>query len=217
MNRTCQKNNSEDDDSDFLPGDGVLGFSYKTRSNRSYRVHINTDIYGPSHYTKVFDALLDADEGDIVTFMISSGGGNLDGLSTLLEGIRMTDAYVIGVIVGEASSAASILALNCHEVIVTDSATMLVHNMRTGFGGKIADLEAFTNFSRKTSNKLIQETYEHFLSPEELQDVIHGKELWLDSEQIQERLLARVKALEVEEEEEVKKVSPKKANKKKKG
>lgn len=219
MNRTCQKNNSEDDDSDFLSGDGVLGFSYKTRSNRSYRVHINTDIYGPSHYTKVFDALLDADEGDIVTFMISSGGGRLDGLSTLLEGIRMTDAYVIGVIVGEASSAASILALNCHEVIVTDSATMLVHNMRTGFGGKIADLEAFTNFSRKTSNKLIQETYKYFLSPEELQDVIHGKELWLDSEQIQERLLARAKALEAEEavfEEEVKKVLPKKANKKKK-
>lgn len=85
--------------------------------------------------------------------------------------------------------------------------------MRTGFGGKIADLEAFTNFSRKTSNKLIQETYKYFLSPEELQDVIHGKELWLDSEQIQERLLARAKALEAEE---VKKVLPKKANKKKK-
>ena len=131
-------------------------------------------------------------------------------MNVLLEGIRLTDAHVCAILIGPAHSAASILALNCHDIVVTNSATMLTHNIRTGFGGKIADLEAFTNFSRKISNKLIKDTYEAFLNPTELQEVLHGKELWLDSEQIKERLQARMEFLMGEKEPQPKKSSRKK-------
>lgn len=191
-NKYLGKNNNEDDFSVQINSE-PLGFTVKSQQLNNFTIHITGDIRGAEYYTKIFDLLIDAGENDVVDFFIASNGGDLDGLNVMLEGIRMTDAHVRAILIGPAHSAASILALNCHDVIVTDSASMLTHNIRTGFGGKIADLEAFTNFSRKISNKLIQDTYKGFLDEDLLTAVLHGKEIWMDAEEIRERLEQRAK------------------------
>lgn len=185
----------QDDEVGSFPKERPLGFKVRTNPSFVFSVHVNEEIKDASYYSEVFDMMLEAGEDDSINFFISSPGGDINGLNILLEGIRLTEAHVTAIIVGEAHSAASILALNCHEVVVTDSATMLVHNLRTGYAGKIADLEAYTVFTRKTSSKLIDETYKGFLSDEDLQLVLHGKELWLESAEIQERLNNRLEYL----------------------
>ena len=210
MNKKTLGRNDSDDDFTMSMRSEPLGYTVKSQQLNNFSVHITGDIRDAEYYTKIFELCLDAGENDIINFFIASNGGDLDGLNVLLEGIRLTDAHVCAILIGPAHSAASILALNCHDIVVTSSATMLTHNIRTGFGGKIADLEAFTNFSRKISNKLIKDTYEAFLNPTELQEVLHGKELWLDSEQIKERLQARMEFLMGEKESQPKKPSRKK-------
>lgn len=205
--KTLNRNESEDDFSMDLCSE-PLSYSVKSQKINNFSVHITSDIRDSYYYTRIFDMCLEAGEHDTIDFFIASNGGDLDGLTSMLEGIRLTEANVRAILIGPAHSAASILALNCHDVIVTDSATMLTHNIRTGFGGKIADLEAFTNFSRKISNKLIKDTYEGFLSPTELQEVLHGKELWLDAEEIRERLEARQTHLQVKYESELASIEP---------
>ena len=213
MNKKTLGRNDSDDDFTMSMRSEPLGYTVKSQQLNNFSVHITGDIRDAEYYTKIFELCLDAGENDIINFFIASNGGDLDGLNVLLEGIRLTDAHVCAILIGPAHSAASILALNCHDIVVTNSATMLTHNIRTGFGGKIADLEAFTNFSRKISNKLIKDTYEAFLNPTELQEVLHGKELWLDAEQIRERLQARMEFLMEEKEPEP---QPKKPSRKKK-
>ena len=210
MNKKTLGRNDSDDDFTMSMRSEPLGYTVKSQQLNNFSVHITGDIRDAEYYTKIFELCLDAGENDIINFFIASNGGDLDGLNVLLEGIRLTDAHVCAILIGPAHSAASILALNCHDIVVTNSATMLTHNIRTGFGGKIADLEAFTNFSRKISNKLIKDTYEAFLNPTELQEVLHGKELWLDSDQIKERLQARMEFLMEEKEPQPKKPSRKK-------
>ena len=213
MNKKALVRNDSADDFTMSMRSEPLGYTVKSQQLNNFSVHITGDIRDAEYYTKIFELCLDAGENDIINFFIASNGGDLDGLNVLLEGIRLTDAHVCAILIGPAHSAASILALNCHDIVVTNSATMLTHNIRTGFGGKIADLEAFTNFSRKISNKLIKDTYEAFLNPTELQEVLHGKELWLDSEQIKERLQARMEFLIGEK---VPEPQPKKPSRKKK-
>lgn len=189
-NKTSCRNDSEDDFTMAMRSE-PLGYTLKSQQLNNFTVHITGDIRDAEYYTKVFDLFLDSGENDLINLFIASNGGDLDGLNVLLEGIRMTEAHVCAILIGPAHSAASILALNCHDIIVTNSASMLTHNIRTGFSGKIADLEAFTNFSRKISNKIIKDTYEAFLNPIELQEVLHGKEMWFDADQIRERLKTR--------------------------
>ena len=196
------KYNRVQQDEDFEPVTPPLGFSVKQSSSHIFSVHINTEIKDPSHYSRIFDLLLEAGEEDVVTFFICSPGGRLDGLTTLLEGIRLTDAHVVAVVIGEAHSAASLLALNCHEVVVTDSATMLCHAVNTGYRGKLADLGAYTEHVKKTANALFADTYAGFLEPSEITSVQEGKELWLDAEEIRERLENRTAYYMTMQEEE---------------
>jgi len=207
-----------DDEEEFFIGHakGPLGFTVKSRTVNSFSVHLNEEVKDASYYSKIFDLLLDAGENDTVNFFMASGGGDIEGLNILLEGVRLTDAHVSAVVLSACHSAASIFALNCHEVVVCDQATMLVHNIRTGYGGKIADLAAYADFATKTSSKLLKKTYKHFLSDGEIQEVLNGRELWLDADQIRERLLKRGEILEAEfEAEEKAKTAPKKTSRKK--
>lgn len=179
-----------------------LGFSVKTRSFNNFLVNINTEIRSPDHYSKVFEMLLDVSEDDLVDFYIVSPGGRLDGLSVLLEGARLTDAHTRAILVGEASSAASILALNCREVIVTDSAEMLCHSCLYATGGKAADISAHVNHTTKITEKLLRETYSGFMSESEILMMLQGTQWYFDADQIRERLQQRAEFLEAKFEAE---------------
>ncbi len=94
----------------------------------------------------------------------------------------------MAVLVGQAASAASIFSLHCDYVEVTDSAHMLCHYVSYGTGGKGADVLAHVNHTTKISNKLMQDTYKDFLTPAEINELIEGREIYLDSEEIKARL-----------------------------
>ena len=197
MNKKFTRNNNDDDEDDMMifPQRQPLGFTVKSQSSYNFIVHIG-EIRDASHYTKVFDMLIEADDDDLVDFVISSPGGDAEGLSMLLEGIRLTNAHVRAILVGECHSAASILAMHVHDVVVTDSASMLCHGCRTGFGGKLVDLDAFTTHSKKVTDKLLRDSYEEFLTDAELHEVLHGRELWLTADDIRERFENRQNYLE---------------------
>ena len=94
-------------------------------------------------------------------------------------------------ITGECASAASILALNCDQCVVGKHAELLAHEVRYGIGGKSSDNLSHVQHIKKISDKLIWDTYEGFLTDDEIESVLNGKELFLDSDEIVERLNKR--------------------------
>lgn len=191
--------NEDEDEMYFGPIKGPLGFTVKKRQMHNFSVHINEEIKSPDHYSKIFDLLLEAGEDDMITFFISSPGGRVDGLNVLLEGIRFTDAHTVAVLLGECHSAASILALNCNEIVVTDSAESLVHSCRFGSSGKAADIAAHTAHTLKTTEKLARQTYgQGFLTETEMNQMLDGKEFYFDADQLRERLERRSAFIEAE-------------------
>ena len=115
----------------------------------------------------------------------------MDGLLSLLDAIETTEAMTIADITGECSSAASILALNCDQCVVGKYAEMLAHEVSYGVGGKGSDNLSHVQHIKKISDKLIWDTYEGFLEDHEIESVLNGKELFLDSDEIIERLNKR--------------------------
>ena len=137
--------------------------------------------------------MLEANEEDVVQLLIASPGGRLDGLNVLLEGIRATSAHVVGVSLGEASSAAAILALNCDETVVTNSSEMLIHNVRYGTFGKASDISAHVLHTNKMAERLFRETFAGYLTEQEIVQVLDGREMFLDPDEISQRLQNRDK------------------------
>lgn len=170
-----------------------------------HQVFLDEDIGTPSKYRDLISMLYGASEMDTFNLIINSGGGSAASCGAIVEAIQGTEANVRAVLMGDCHSAASIIALNCDEVIVSDSATMLIHTASFGTAGNTHMVKGYVDFSHKVINKMLDKTYEGFLAPDELHDVKKGIELWLDSEEIGKRLENRFNYQKAQVEAEMKK------------
>lgn len=185
------RKSSDDDDFEEIQMKGNLPFAVDTSVVNTFTVPIDENIEAPSYYRGVLKMMQDASAYDVVKFPINSNGGRLDGLASLLHGINTTEATTLAEIVGECNSAASILALACDQVIVGENASMLCHSARWGYAGKGSDVIAHANHCKKISDRLMKEVYADFLSDSEIESVLAGQELYLDADEIAERLSQR--------------------------
>ena len=186
VSRSKTRRDAMDDEEYFE--EGPLSFFVKTKQQNLFTVSIDEPFVEPRYYRNVVAMLMDAAPEDTVMFLVNSPGGLMDGLLTLLDGIEQTEATTIAVLVGQCSSAASMLSLHCDEVEVSDNATMLCHNISYGTGGKGSDVLSHVQHVSKTADKLLRTTYKDFLTETEINDMISGKEIYLDADEIQERL-----------------------------
>lgn len=190
----------DEDDEEFIGGKNTLGYFVQQKVARQYTVTIDEPFVAPSYYRAVVSMLMQATEDDTVIFLINSPGGQLNGLLALVEAVKMTDARTMAVLIGECASAASMFALHCDTVFVSENATMLCHNISYGTGGKGSDILSHVQHVSKTSEKLLRKTYEHFLTAKEIDEMINGREIYLDSDEIKDRLDTKAKLLEAQAE-----------------
>ena len=123
--QTKQANNPEIED--IIQGSESLDFNIKqevlTRNIMS--VCIDEGIKEASYYRYVSQAINELTEDDTLQFFINSPGGTFSGLSTILSSMDYSGCNTVAIIQGDCSSAASMLALSCHEVQVSPIASML--------------------------------------------------------------------------------------------
>lgn len=169
-------------------------------SNR-YDVFIDTDIGSPAAYRDLNFLLNTASEDDHFNLYINSPGGQLNTALMIIESLKVTEASTTAIIQGECHSAASMITMYCQEVHVLDSAHMLLHTATYGTVGNTSNVKAHTEFTTRQVEKLIADTYSGFLSPEEIEKVKLGVELWFDAEEIRERLEDRIEYLKSQEED----------------
>ena len=112
-----------------------------------------------------------------------------------------------------AASAAGIILLQSPNIIITPISQMMCHNASFGNYGKLGDVEANVNFSKKYIERLMDDTYSGFMTKDEIRDLKKGVDFYFDSEEILQRLGARAKYQdELEEQlktEELKTSKPK--------
>lgn len=165
-----------------------LGYFFESITSTQYTVPIDESFLEPSYYRGVVNMMAQASEQDVVIFKINSLGGRMDGLLSLLDAVDTTQAMTIADITGDCYSAASILALSCDQCVVGKHANLLAHEVSYGVGGKGSDNLSHVQHIKKISDKLIWDTYKGFLTDDEIESVLNGKELFLDSDEIVERL-----------------------------
>jgi ATP-dependent protease ClpP protease subunit len=172
---------------------------------KSHHVFFDQEIGYPSQYRDLIHMLYCADDMDRFTFFMNSEGGQLYAAQAIIEAMKQSSATIHGVIVGQCHSAASLILLNCDEVTVTDSAEMMVHSASYGAVGSTHGIKRQANFFADQWHKVEVQTYKHFLTDQEIEDVGKGLEFWLNADQIKTRLKRRVAAKETKPAKKVKK------------
>lgn len=170
---------------------GTLGYYTKQIALSKITIPLDEEIKAPSYYRHVIQGIANMSENDTVVFRINSPGGNADAMRSILTAITATDAVTIAEIYGNCHSAASFIALSCDKVHVSPHASMMIHFVSYGSAGKAYDVMRHVKHNQTTFEVLFRETYEGFLTENEIEECLNGVEIWLDADEILERLIAR--------------------------
>ena len=169
----------------------------RTKATVSNDIYLSGSLEEPELYIEELQTLREAQEGDTVKIYINSGGGRIDTAIQIVNGIRNCKAKVIAVIEGVCHSAATYIFLACDEWEVNLGILMLIHNYSGGAYGKGADLVDNVKANAKWVKNIMANAYEGFLTKSELDQVNLNQDIWLETEEILERL-ERVVALREE-------------------
>lgn len=180
-------------DDDEMPDSSgqVISYYKKSQVFNTSRFYLDEDITWPWYYRPLMQELVEANEGDTVELFFNSHGGLLDSAIAITEAIKATKGKVTAFIMGPCHSAASFIALSCHELIVFDSATMLVHTASHGAAGKNSDLLQQAVFNAKKVDDFLEVCYKGFLEDTEIASLKRGGDFWFTAEEIRTRLLKR--------------------------
>jgi len=195
------KRNSEDEDESVYPfsnSQNHLPYFENTQTSRCIKAYLDENIKEAKYYRNWIQSVESLNEGDLVYLSINSYGGYLDGAIAIINAMRSTDANVHVCIDGVAASAASLIALAAPSVAVSPYASMMIHAATFGAFGKQSDVISHASFVDKQVKNLMHDIYKDFLTEQEFQEVIVGREIWFDSDEIIARLKRRA---EVQEEQ----------------
>ena len=171
-----------------------------THSYNVIRIFLQKEIDSIEHHMDQIEAIRDAQEGDLVeVYCISNRGGYIDTIVPLCNALATTPAHTVCYVEGHNSSAGTLPAMIAQEVHVGAYASFMLHCAQGGGGyGTLVNNAESARFFEKQYSQLLEDVYYGFISPEEAKALHEGRELYLDSEAIRERLQRRVELLEEE-------------------
>ena len=191
---------------DLLQSSEQLDYSLSSITHNKFEFNLDEDIKEPSYYRNLIEVLNNATEQDLVVLNINSGGGHLDSAISIIDALRNTRANTLAWISGSAYSAAGIIALSCQNLEVGEFATLMCHNSQYGLGGYTTDIKDRAVFEHKMISKIMHSVYKHFLSVDEVEAVLSNKTIWMDADEIIERLSYMQEKFQEEFEQEMEKM-----------
>jgi len=188
-----------DDDDENEVKQSLFSISQAQHHYNRFIVRIHNIINSPSEYSNLFQLFETASEGDEILIDINSPGGVLDTAILISRAIRGCEATVKTRIGPTTASAATVIALACDGFEIDEQSTMQVHTASFSPGyAKTPDILASTLHNVKQIEKFVRNTYKHFLTEDEIQQVLDGREIYLDSDELSERLPKYVEERDIE-------------------
>ena len=152
-----------------------------------FEFYLTQDIGILSKYDDWYIACEEATENDLINVHINSFGGCLETALQIHNALMMTRATVFVHIEGACCSGASIIAMAGDQHIIAPNAYMMIHSWTGGTYGKFGNVIENSEFQTKWFKAVMFRCYKDFLSEKEIESVLDGKDVWLDSKEVESR------------------------------
>lgn len=142
----------------------------------------------PKEYIDFFRALKDARATDEVILHINCYGGECSTAFQIIDNLRATQATVTISIEGNCCSAATMIALAGDQWDVMPHCRFMVHAYSKLDYGKRNEVNASNEFDKKWLDGTFREIYKGFMTDEEIESCLEGKDYYFTAEEVIERL-----------------------------
>ncbi|MEH6626612.1 MAG: Clp protease ClpP [Motiliproteus sp.] len=163
------------------------------KANNLITAYITGSITEPSEYNELCYLLHNADEDTTVVLHINTPGGIIDSAFMIADAINKSKAKIIGNLSGTVASAGTLIAMACDALEVASHLTFMIHNYSGGMAGKGHEMKARQQFTDDHLNEAFKSFYKGFLTEDEMDRVVDGTDLWMDTKEVSYRWNQRIK------------------------
>ena len=194
------------------------GDNFSTEYAHILDYYINGPIEGPEKYVQWFHQIRHAKPTDIIKLHLNSPGGDLFTAIQFMHCFEQSSAHLHVSVEGACMSAATLLFLIADDWEISPHSSFMFHNYSSGTFGKGGEMYDTITHERKWSENLFRDVYQGFLDSDEIESILDNKDIWMDAEEVVDRLSKRAEYFESlrAAEEAKKKAAKKKAAKKNK-
>lgn len=154
----------------------------------AFHFYINDGIEEADDYVELIDALYQGQPNHTIYIHLNTPGGRLDVTMQIINAIRSSEATVVGIADGPVASAGSLILFSCPNIGIQPLSYIMLHDGSEGQLGKVNENLKQAQFSAKLISKIAHSVYEPFFSKKEIDSVLDGKDMWLSSEEVEERI-----------------------------
>lgn len=168
-----------------------MGSSVSIRDNHIYfygnvntknAIKLNTAIKDITKKLMTIQLDFDIDNLKIYLHINSFGGSVFAGLA-IIDTILSSQIPIVSIVEGSAASAATLISVVCSERIIKPNSFMLIHQISSGFWGKMEEIkDEFINL-KKLTKKLKGIYKEHTTIEKDNLKGLLKRDLWLDSKE----------------------------------
>ena len=163
-----------------------------------HEFYLSGDIESSEDYIDWFDTIRSSGPNDILKFYINSPGGDLFTAIQFMRVLSDTDATISVSVEGACMSAATLIFLCGHQFEVSPHSMFMFHNYSSGVTGKGGEMYDRLAHEKEWSEKLLRDVYVDFLTEKEITSILDNKDIWMDGDEIINRLKKKVKVMEKE-------------------
>lgn len=151
---------------------------------KSIKAYLTGAIDEPGLYNELCYLLGTADEDTTVDIFLNTPGGIIDSAFMIAAAISSSKAKVVGHLSGTVASAGTLITMMCSDLVVSPHVSFMIHNYSGGMSGKGHEMKARQKFTDDHLNSAFKYFYTGFLSDEEMERVIEGTDLWMDTSEV---------------------------------
>jgi len=139
-------------------------------------------------YCDLLNVLKTGSELDTVILYINSEGGSMRMALQIINSMLSSECRTVTSLDGEACSAATMIFLAGEEYIVNDNCSFMMHTYSGAMRGKGNELFSQLEHVHSSVKKVLRKFYAKILTEKELDQLSEGRDIWMDSDELIERL-----------------------------
>ena len=144
-------------------------------------IDIDDGIASPAQFQLAIRALEMADEDNPVQINLQSPGGSLGAADALIHAMHKCKGHIHVIGTGNCSSAASLILLAANSFELSEGFSSLIHCGSLGAIGTLSEYTSQSAFDSQFMANYLRKHYEGFLTEAELENMLKGQDIWLDS------------------------------------
>lgn len=188
------KEKSDDEIEEIKP----YGYFEQVLVKKIQHYYLSEYIAVPKTYIEMIHNISIASIDETIIIHINNGGGNLNAGIQLINAMKHSKAHIICSLEGKAYSLASLIFLAGDEFLLHSNSLLMIHDFSGMTLGKGNEQKSELAATLKWFEILARDYYVPFISEKELKEILNGKDMWLQTNDIRKRLNKMVKIIQEE-------------------